>query len=195
MNKMNPKVDGYIRKNKQWQEELKTLRAIILDTPLIEEVKWRVPCYTLDDNNIVILGAFKENCVISFVKGALLKDPAGILVKPGEDTQSARVIRFRSAGEIVKVEDLIKTYIDEAIEIEKAGLKVNFKKITERPVPEELQVQLDKNPALKSAFNALTPGRQRAYLMHFSGAKQSITRAARVKKCMPQILKGKGLDD
>ena len=195
MNKMNPKVDGYIRKNKQWQEELKTLRAIILDTPLIEEVKWRVPCYTLDDNNIVILGAFKENCVISFVKGALLKDAAGILVKPGEDTQSARVIRFRSAGEIVKVEDIIKSYIVEAIEIEKAGLKVNFKKITERPVPEELQIQLDKNPELKSAFNALTPGRQRAYLMHFSGAKQSTTRAARVKKCMPQILKGKGLDD
>lgn len=195
MSKMISQVDGYIRKNKRWQEELKALRAIILDTPLIEEVKWRVPCYTLDGSNVVILGAFKDNCVISFVKGALLKDAAGILEKPGEDTQSARVVRFRSAGEIGKLEDTLKAYIHEAIEIEKAGLKVEMKKITDRPVPEELQIQLDKNPALKTAFRSLTPGRQRAYLMHFSSAKQTATREARVKKCMPQILKGKGLDD
>ena len=195
MNRTNPKVDGFLRKQKKWQEELKTLRRIILNSELNEEVKWRVPCYTFQKSNVVLLGAFKEYCVMSFVKGALLKDPKGILVTPGENTQSARVIRFTSVEQILKTESSLKAYVDEAIEVEKAGLKVAFKKITERAVPEELQKKLDEMPALKTAFGALTPGRQRAYLLYFSAAKQSKTRVSRVDKCMKQILKGKGLND
>ena len=195
MSKTNPKVDGYLRKSKQWQEELRTLRRILLDSQLTEEVKWRVPCYTFQESNIVILGRFKECCVLSFVKGALLKDANGILVKPGENTQAARVIRFTHVQQIVSMESILKAYIDEAVEVEKAGLKVAFKKVSEFIIPEEFQAKLDEIPALKSAFAALTPGRQRAYLLYFSAAKQSKTREARVVKWMRHVLDGKGLDD
>jgi uncharacterized protein YdeI (YjbR/CyaY-like superfamily) len=195
MSKTNPAVDGYIRKNKQWQQELSKLRKIILDSGLTEDVKWRVPVYTLDNKNVVFLGSFKDNCVISFIKGALLKDPKKILVAPGENTQSARVVRFTNIEQIAKLEPTLKAYIQEAIKAEKAGLKVRFKKVSEFTIPEELQAKFDAKPALKTAFAALTPGRQRAYILHFSAAKQSTTRAARVEKCMPRILAGKGLDD
>jgi len=192
---MNPKVDGYLRKSKRWQAELQKLRTIILGSPLTEEVKWRHPCYTFEGRNIAILGGFKEYCVMTFVKGALLKDSKRILAKPGENTQAARVIRFTSVQQIVDVEPLLKSYIKEAIEVEKAGSKVIFKKITERKVPVELQQKLDEIPALKTAFAALTPGRQRAYLLYISAAKQSKTRESRVEKCMTRIFDGKGLDD
>jgi len=195
MSNTNPQVDGYIRKSKQWQEELKKLRAIMLRSPLIEEVKWRHPCYTFQNSNIVIMHRFKEYCALTFVKGALLKDAKQILAKPGENTQVARVIRFTNVQQIVKLEPILKAYIDEAIEVEKSGLKVKLKKITDFKLPEELQKKLDELPKLKTAFRALTPGRQRAYILYFSGAKQSKTREARVEKCMPRILGGKGLDD
>ncbi len=192
---MNPKVDGYLRKNKKWRDELEILRRIILDSALTEEVKWRVPCYTFQNSNVVILGAFKEYCALTFVKGVLLKDARGILSKPGENTQAARVIRFKQVREVAEIEPILKAYIDEAIRVEKAGLKIKLKKITERNIPEELQNKLDENPSLKTAFAALTPGRQRAYLLYFSAAKQSKTRESRVEKCIQRILKGKGLDD
>src|SRR5450432_58162 len=195
MNRMNPKVDGYVRKSKQWQEELQKLRTIILDGQLTEEVKWRVPCYTFQGSNVLFIGRFKECCVLSFVKGALLKDAKRILIQQTENSQSVRIIRFTTVQQIVKLEPVLKAYINEAIEVEKAGLKVNFKKTSEFKMPEEFQAKLDEMPALKKAFGALTPGRQRAYLLHFSGAKQSKTRASRVEKWMPQILKGKGIDD
>src|ERR1700733_7548663 len=188
MNRMNPKVDGYLRKNKKWQAELQKLRKIILDCPLIEEVKWRVPCYTSENRNIVFLGAFKESCVLSFVKGVLLKDAKGILIQQTENSQSVRIIRFTNVEQIVKLEPVLKAYIHEAIEVEKAGLKVKLKKISEFKIPEEFQTKLDEAPALKKAFAALTPGRQRAYLLHFSGAKQSKTRTSRVEKCVQRIL-------
>jgi uncharacterized protein YdeI (YjbR/CyaY-like superfamily) len=186
-------VDGYIRKNKQWQAELSKLRAIVLSCGLTEQIKWRAPVYTLDNKNIVFLGSFKDNCVLSFIKGALLKDPKKILVKPGENTQSARVVRFTDVGQIEKLEPTLKAYIREAIEVEKAGQKVAFKK--EFAIPEELQAKFKEKPALKTAFAALTPGRQRAYILHFSSAKQSKTRTARIEKCVGRILEGKGLDD
>ena len=195
MNRMNPKVDGYLRKSKQWQEELRALRTIFLDSELTEEVKWRHPCYTFQERNRVIIGRFKECCMLNFVKGALLKDARGILVKPGENTQASRVIRFTNVQQIIELEPVLKAYINDAIEVEKAGLKVKFKKITEFKIPAELQNKFNEIPALKTAFTALTPGRQRAYLLYFSAAKQSKTREARVEKCMQQILKGKGLDD
>lgn len=196
MSKMNPKVDGYLRKNKKWQKELSALRMIILDCPpLIEDIKWRTPCYTVDNKNVVMIGAFKEACTLSFIKGALLKDPDRILAQPGENTQSVRVIRFTDADQIVKMKPTLKRFIQQAIEVEQSGMKVAFRQITEHKVPQELQERLDKNPTLKAAFRALTPGRQRAYLLYVSSAKQSGTRAARVEKCMPCILKGKGLDD
>jgi uncharacterized protein YdeI (YjbR/CyaY-like superfamily) len=195
MNKMNPKVDGYIRKNKKWQKELEALRRIILDSPLSEEVKWRVPVYTLGGKNVAFIGAFNESCVLSFVKGVLLKDAKRILIQQTEESQAVRVIRFTSVREIVEMGPILKAYIHEAVEVEKSGLKVKLKKITERKVPEELQKKLDEIPALKTAFHALTPGRQRAYLLYFSGAKQSKTREARVEKCVQRILNGKGLND
>ncbi len=195
MNEMNPKVDGYLRKARKWRGELTELRRIVLGCRLIEEVKWRVPCYTFQKHNVVILGGFKEYCALTFVKGVLINDANGILAKPGENTQAARVIRFIHAREIVELEPVLKAYIREAIEVEKAGLKVKLKKITERKIPEELQNKLDELPSLKTAFRALTPGRQRAYLLYFSAPKQSKTRVSRVEKCMPQILNGKGLDD
>jgi uncharacterized protein YdeI (YjbR/CyaY-like superfamily) len=195
MNKKNPKVDGYLRKSKQWQEELQKLRTIILDSQLAEEVKWRVPCYTFQGSNVLFIGRFKESCVLSFVKGALLKDAKRILIQQTENSQSVRIIRFTTVQQIVELEPVLKAYIREAIEVEKAGLKVNFKKISEFIIPEELQIKLDEIPALKTAFAALTPGRQRAYILYFSAAKQSKTRASRVEKWMQQILNGKGLDD
>ena len=192
---MNPKVDGYLRKSKQWQEELQKLRTIILDCPLTEEVKWRVPCYTFQGKNVLFIGRFKESCVLSFVKGVLLKDAKSILIQQTENSQSVRVIRFTTVQQIVAMEPILKAYIHEAIEVEKAGLKVKLKKITERIIPEELQNKFDEIPAVKTAFVALTPGRQRAYLLHFSAAKQSKTRESRVEKCMQRIRNGKGLDD
>jgi uncharacterized protein YdeI (YjbR/CyaY-like superfamily) len=195
MSKKNPKVDPFFKKAKQWQREMKELRRIVLDTSLTEELKWYQPCYTFDGSNVAIVSCFKESSILSFIKGALLKDPKKILVKPGENSQSARFIRFTNVKQIVKMEPVLKAYIDEAIEAEKSGLKVKFKKITERKIPDELQDKFEEEPALKTAFRALTPGRQRAYLLHFSGAKQSKTRAARIEKCRPRILKGKGLND
>jgi uncharacterized protein YdeI (YjbR/CyaY-like superfamily) len=195
MNKPNPSVDGFIRKSKQWQAELKELRRIILDSPLTEEVKWRVPCYTFQGKNVVFMGPFKDGCVLSFVKGVLLKDPKRILIQQTENSQSVRIIRFTSVQEIVELEPVLKAYIDEAVEVEKAGLKVKLKTVSEFKVPEELQTKFKEKPALKTAFGALTPGRQRAYLLHFSGAKQSKTREARIEKHMKRILSGKGLDD
>ena len=193
MNSMNPKVDFYFIKEKKWQEELKKLRTIILDCPLTEELKWGVPCYTFQKSNIVLIHVFKEYCAILFVKGALLKDANGILIQQTENVQAARQIRFTNVQEIVEMETILKAYIHEAIEVEKAGLKVNYKKATEFSIPDEFQNKLDENPDLETAFYALTPGRQRAYLLYFSAPKQSKTREARVEKCMQQILNGKGL--
>jgi uncharacterized protein YdeI (YjbR/CyaY-like superfamily) len=191
---MNPKVDGYLRKAKKWQEEMEKLRMIILACGLTEELKWGKPCYTFQKSNIVILQGFKEFCALLFAKGALLNDPNSILEKPGENTQAARRIPFTNVREIVEMEPVLKAYINEAIEKEKAGLKVDFKKNPE-PIPEEFQNRLDEVPALKTAFDALTPGRQRAYILYFSAPKQSKTREARVEKCMQQILNRKGLND
>ena len=192
MNKMNPKVDGYLRKAKRWQKEMEQLRRISLGCGLTEELKWGKPCYTFQDSNVVIIQGFKDFCALLFCKGALLNDPNGILKKFG--WQAARRIPFTNVREIVEMEPILKAYIHEATEAEKAGLKVTYKKNPE-PIPEELQNKLDEVPALKTAFNALTPGRQRGYILYFSGAKQSKTRESRVEKCMPPILKGKGLND
>ena len=190
---MNPKVDGYLRKHKPWQPVLAELRRILLATGLTEDFKWRNPVYTSDDRNVAILGAFKASCVLSFIKGALMKDPKGILTKPGENTQAARIVRFTDAAQVRKLEPTLKAYVAEAIKIEQSGQKVEFKK--EHPIPEELQQKFKELPALKTAFTSLTPGRQRGYLMFVSSAKQSQTREARVDKCIPRILAGKGLDD
>ena len=191
---MNPKVDFYFR-NAQWQEEIEKLRTIVLDCGLNEELKWGVPCYTFEKKNIVLIHVFKEYCALLFFKGALLNDPRGILVQQTENVQAARQIRFTNVKEIVKLKSSIKAYIYEALEVEKAGLKVTYKKATEFNMPDEFQKKLNKNAALKTAFYALTPGRQRAYLLHFSQPKQSKTRESRVEKSMPQILNGKGLND
>jgi uncharacterized protein YdeI (YjbR/CyaY-like superfamily) len=195
MNTMNPKVDGYLRRAKKWQEEMEKLRRIILDCQLTEELKWGKPCYTFQKTNIVLIVGFKEYCALIFCKGALLNDAHGLLIKPGENTQAGRQIRLTNVREIVEMEPILKAYIYEAMEAEKAGLKVNFTKNTELIFPEEFQNKLDEIPALKTAFDALTPGRQRAYQLYFSAAKQSKTRESRVEKCLPQILNGKGLDD
>jgi len=192
---MNPKVDFYFSKAKQWQEEFENLRTIILDCGLTEELKWGCPCYTLEKTNIVLIHGFKEYCALLFFKGALLNDASGILIQQTENVQAARQIRFTNVREIVKLKPVLKAYINEAIEVEKAGLKVNLKKTKEFDIPEEFQNKLNQTPALKKAFNALTPGRQRAYLLYFSQPKQSKTREARVEKCVRQILKGKGLND
>ena len=195
MNRMNPKVDGLIRKAKKWREEFETLRDVVLDLPLTEEVKWGQACYTSDGNNVVLIHGFKEYCALLFFKGALLKDPKRILIQQTQNMQSARQIRFTNVREIVALKPTLKAYIQQAIEVEKAGLKVKLKKTSDFKVPEEFQKKLNEIPALKKAFAALTPGRQRGYLFYFSGAKQSKTREARVGKCMPQILQGKGLND
>ncbi|HTI73177.1 MAG TPA: YdeI/OmpD-associated family protein [Candidatus Limnocylindria bacterium] len=191
---MNAKVDAFLKRAKQWQEESKKLRAISLECGLTEDLKWGKPCYTFQESNILIIQGFKDYCALMFCKGALLKDTKGILVKPGESTQAARQARFTNLREIVALESTLKAYIRESMEAEKAGLKVDFK-VNPEPVPEELQSKLDGLPAFKAAFEALTPGRQRGYILYFIAAKQSKTRAARVEKCIPQILKGKGLND
>ena len=195
MNGMNPKVDFYFSKSQKWHEELEKLRTIILSCQLTEELKWGVPCYTFQKSNIVLLHVFKEYCAILFVKGALLHDAHGILIQQTENVQAGRQVRFTNVQEIIEMESILKAYIVEAIEVEKAGLKVNFKKPTESIIPEEFQNKLNEIPALKTAFAALTPGRQRAYLLYFSAPKQSKTRESRVEKCMQQILNGKGLSD
>jgi uncharacterized protein YdeI (YjbR/CyaY-like superfamily) len=192
---MNPKVDAFLKKARQWQEEFSRLRAIVLDCGLTEELKWGVPCYTFQKSNIVLIHGFKEYCALLFVKGALLGDAKGILVQQTENVQAARQIRFTNVREIGKMGKTLKAYIHEAIEVEKAGLQVNFKKTSEFRLPVEFQEKLDINAALKTAFDALTPGRQRAYLLYFSSPKQSRTRASRVERCIQQILDGKGLDD
>jgi len=192
---MNPKVDFYFSKAQKWQKEFEKLRMIILDCGLTEELKWGCPCYSFQKKNIVLIHGFKEYCALLFFKGALLNDANGILIQQTENVQAARQIRFTNVREIVKTEPILKAYIYEAIEVEKAGLKVDLKKTTELIFPEEFQNKLDKKPALKAAFDALTPGRQRAYNLYFSAPKQSKTRESRVEKCMQQILKGKGLND
>jgi len=192
---MNPKVDFYFIKAKKWQEEIEALRAIALDCGLDEELKWGCPCYTLSGSNIVLIHVFKDYCAFLFFKGALLKDAKKILIQQTEQVQAARQIRFTGVKEITKLEKTLKAYIHEAIEVEKAGLKVPLKKTKEFPMPEEFKARLDKNKELKAAFKALTPGRQRGYLLYFSSAKQSKTREARVEKYIPHILDGKGLDD
>lgn len=206
---MNPKIDAYLAegcgrcklggtpecKVHSWQPELKLLRSIVLECGLEEELKWGVPCYTWQGHNILIVAAFKTYASISFFKGALLSDHAGMLESPGENSQAGRLIKFTDVRTISKQKADLKAYIFEAIEIEKAGLKVASKPVSEFPVPEEFQQKLDQLPQLKKAFEALTPGRQRAYLLHFGGAKQSVTRAARVEKWIPQILAGKGFNE
>jgi len=192
---MNPKVDAYISKAQKWQKEMKKLRMILLDCGLTEELKWGKPCYAFEKSNIAVIQGFKEYFALLFFKGFLLKDPNGILVKTGENTRVGRQIRFADVREIVKMEPILKAYIYEAIEVERAGLKVSSKEKTALVFPEEFQKQLDKNPALKAAFDALTPGRQRAYHIYFSQPKQSSTREARVEKCMKSILAGKGIND
>lgn len=192
---MNPKVDFFFNKAKKWSEEFEQLRMLILDCGLTEELKWGCPCYTTDQKNIVLIHGFKEYCALLFFKGALLKDPKKILIQQTENVQSARQVRFTNVRQIIKLEPTLKVYIKEAVEIEKAGLKVQLKKTSEFEVPEEFQKKLNKNPALKTAFEALTPGRQRAYIFYFSQPKQSKTREARIEKCLQQILKGKGLND
>ena len=195
MNRTNPKVDFYFTKAKKWQEELEKLRIILLDCGLTEELKWGVPCYTFQKSNLVLIHVFKEYCALLFFKGALLNDANGILIQQTKNVQAARQIRFTNVREIVKLKPILKAYIYEAIEVEKAGLKVPFKKTKEFSMPEEFQNKLNENPGLKKAFNALTPGRQRGYLLYFSAPKQSKTRESRVEKCMEQILNGKGLND
>jgi len=191
---MNPRVDGFLSKAKKWQEEFEKLRMIILDCGLTEELKWGRPCYAFQKSNIALMHGF-EYCALLFFKGALLNDAKGILIQQTENVQAARQVRFTNVREIVKMKPILKAYIHEAIELEKAGLKVNFKKTTEFIIPEEFQKKLDEVPALKTAFDTLTPGRQRAYIFYFSAPKQSRTRESRVEKCMQQILNGKGLND
>lgn len=195
MNNPNPKVDFYFNKVQRWQEELAQLRVICLNSGLTEELKWGQPCYVLGKSNIVLIHDFKEYCALLFFKGALLKDPNSILIRQTENVQAARQIRFTNAQEIAEMEVVLKDYIQEAIDVEKSGLKVELKKTKEFSIPEEFQAQLDQSPDLKAAFEALTQGRQRAYLLYFSSAKQSKTRVARIEKYMPQILAGKGMDD
>jgi uncharacterized protein YdeI (YjbR/CyaY-like superfamily) len=192
---MNPKVDFYFDKAEKWQEEVERLRVIVLDCQLSEELKWGCPCYTFHDGNIVLIHVFKEYCALLFFKGVLLDDPNDILIQQTEHVQAARQIRFTNLREIVKLEPILKSYIYEAIEVERAGLKVKLKKATEFPVPEEFQRRLDKKPALKKAFYSLTPGRQRGYLLYFAAPKQSSTRESRIDKWAPEILKGKGLNE
>ncbi|RQO30983.1 hypothetical protein DBR32_09760 [Taibaiella sp. KBW10] len=192
---MNPTVDFYFDKAKNWHKELEQLRKIVLDCGLNEVLKWGCPCYTLGKSNIVLIHVFKEYCAVLFFKGALLQDTHGALIQQTERVQAARQMRFTNASEIVKQAKILKTYIYEAIAIEEAGLKVPMKKVAEYPIPEEWQHQLNVNPSLKTAFEALTPGRQRAYLLHFAAAKLTQTRASRIEKCIPQIMEGKGLND
>jgi uncharacterized protein YdeI (YjbR/CyaY-like superfamily) len=193
--KTNPEVDAFLSKAKQWKAEFETLRRIVLDCELTEEFKWMHPCYTFENKNIVLIHGFKEYCALLFHKGALLKDSQGILIQQTENVQSARQIRFTNVEEIIEKETILKAYIQEATEVEKAGLEVVFKKNTDYTIPEELQTKFDEFPHLKTAFESLTPGRQRAYILYISKAKQSKTRESRVEKYMQHILDGKGLND
>jgi uncharacterized protein YdeI (YjbR/CyaY-like superfamily) len=195
MNSMNPNVDWFFNRATKWQKEFETMRMIVLDCGLTEELKWGCPCYAFQKRNIVLIHGFKEYCAFLFFKGALLKDARGILIQQTENVQAARQIRFTNVREVVEMETILKSYVHEAIEVEKAGLKVNYKKTAEFIIPEEFQNQLDETPALKTAFDALTPGRQRAYIFYFSGPKHSKTRESRVEKYMQQIFNGKGLND
>ncbi len=190
--KPNHNVDAFIANAKNWRQELKQLRAILLDSQLTEDFKWSQPCYTLNGKNVIVLGPMKDSCAFAFFKGALLKDPHGVLTQPGKHSQSTRWIKFTSVREITEMKSILKAYIREAIEIEKSGLKVKLKRTSDLKLPEEFQLMLDEFPDVKKAFEALTPGRQRAYIYHFSAPKQSNTREARVRKFMPHILKGKG---
>jgi uncharacterized protein YdeI (YjbR/CyaY-like superfamily) len=192
---MNPKVDFYFAKANNWHEEIEKLRKIILDCGLAEELKWGTPCYTFQNANIVLIHVFKEYCAMLFFKGALLNDPNGILIQQTKNVQSARQVRFTGVKEITTQKAILKAYIFEAIELEKTGVKLKLKKTAEFTMPEEFQNRLNKNAALKKAFGALTPGRQRGYLLHFAAPKQSKTREARIDKCVPEILQGKGLND
>ncbi|MUK87840.1 hypothetical protein GMD78_05430 [Ornithinibacillus sp. L9] len=193
--RLNPKVDEYLSKANKWQDEFEKLREIILDCELTEELKWNKPCYTFQKSNIVIIQGFKEYVALMFFKGSLLKDPNRILIKPGENSQAQRQIRFSNVQEIVEMEMILKDYIYAAIEVEQVGLEVKFKKTTDYEIPEELLNKFDDNANLKTAFEALTPGRQRAYILYFSKAKQSKTRESRIEKYIPKILNGKGLND
>ena len=192
---MNSSADFYFHKAMKWQEELKQLRRLILDCGLTEELKWGAPCYTFQKSNIVLLHVFKEYCAVLFFKGALLKDDRRMLIRQTENVQAARQVRFTSIGEVAKLEPLLKSYIHEAVEVEKAGLKVKFRKVAEYKMPAEFQAKLEERPALKHAFEALTPGRQRAYILYFSAARQSTTRVSRIEKNMQRMLDGKGLND
>jgi uncharacterized protein YdeI (YjbR/CyaY-like superfamily) len=194
MNKKNAKVDGLFGQAKKWREEFEALRAIALSFPLTEELKWYQACYTLEGKNVILIHGFKEYCALMFFKGALLKDRERILATPGQH-QAARQMRFRNVREIVAKKRVVKAYVREAIEVEKAGLKVKLKKTADFEIPDEFQRKLDEMPALKSAFRALTPGRQRQYLFHLAQPKQAKTREGRVEKCVPLILQGKGLSD
>lgn len=191
----NPRVDAFLRKAKQWQEEMAKLRSFALDCGLIEELKWSKPCYTFQNRNTVIIIPFKESCALMFCKGALLKDARGILTRPGENTQAGRWIKFTSARQIAGMKSILKAYIQEAMAAESAGLKVKFKETSEFKMPAEFENKLNKIPALKTAFEALTPGRQRGYILYFSAAKQSATRESRIEKCMDQIFDGKGFNE
>ena len=193
--RMNPKVTAVLRKSNKWQEELAKLRTIVLDCGLTEELKWYQPCYTFEDRNIVLIHGFKEYCALLFFKGALLKDPKGLLIQQTENVQAGRQIRFTNVREIVALEPVLKAYIHEAVEVEKSGAQVTHKKTSDFKIPEELQKKLDEDAAFKTAFHALTPGRQRGYLLYFAAPKQSQTREARVKKYLPHIFEGKGLTD
>jgi uncharacterized protein YdeI (YjbR/CyaY-like superfamily) len=195
INSMNPKVDWFFEKDTKWRKEYERLRSIVLDCGLIEELKWGCPCYTFENSNVVLIHGFKEYCALLFFKGALLKDTDGILIQQTENVQSARQVRFTGLAEINKLQKVVKAYVYQAIEVEKAGLKVKLKKTAEYKMPEEFKMKLDKLPKLKMAFDELTPGRQRAYLFYFSQPKQAKTREARIEKYMPHILAGKGLDD
>lgn len=196
MIKPNRKVDGFIKKTKTWKEEFERLRSILLGfEELDEEIKWMHPCYTLEGKNIVLMHGFKDYCALLFHKGALLKDPDGILIQQTENVQAARQIRFTNVQEIIEMKPILEAYIQEAIEVEKAGLQVELKKTEEYSIPEELQTKFDEVPALKTAFEELTPGRQRAYILYFSKAKQSKTRESRIEKYMEHILEGKGMND
>jgi uncharacterized protein YdeI (YjbR/CyaY-like superfamily) len=192
---MNPKVDFYFDKSEKWKKEIEKLRMIILDCGLEEKLKWGCPCYVFQNSNIALIHTFKDYCAVLFFKGALLNDPDGILIQQTKNVQSARQARFTNVREITKIEKILKAYIYEAIEVERAGLKVKLKTTAEYPIPEEFQKKLNKSRSLKKAFDALTPGRQRAYLFYFSSAKQSKTRESRIEKYIPKILKGKGLED
>jgi uncharacterized protein YdeI (YjbR/CyaY-like superfamily) len=191
----NPKVDAVLSRNKKWHDEFEKLRTIVLDCGLDEELKWGCPCYTYQNRNVVLIHGFKEYCALLFFKGVLLKDPKGVLIQQTKNVQAARQIRFARVRDITRLKTTLTEYINQAIAVEKAGLKVNYKKTAEFKVPEEFQKRLDQTPALKKAFSALTPGRQRAYLFYFSQPKQAKTRESRVEKSVREILKGKGLND